>query len=663
MFEERSADRASDALHARAIVLDDGKTQLAIVVVDSLMLPRELLDAAKELAAKATGIPTDRILISATHTHSAPSAMGCLGSRDNPEYKQFLTIEIARSIQLARERLQRARIGWGAVKDDRHTFNRRWIRRPDRMLTDPFGQANVRANMHPGHQNADAIGPSGPVDDQFSLLAVQTVDGKPLAVLANYSMHYYGSTPVSADYFGRFARQFTKLIGAESAEPAFVAAMSQGTSGDLMWMDYGSPKPREDLEQYSAEVAEVAARVFKEIKYQDWVSLDAREAKLTLRRRVPDEARLAWAHQIDAAIGDRLPRSLNEIYAREQLLLAAEPERELKLQALRIGELGITAIPNEVFALTGLKLKAASPLAATFNIELAGGAEGYIPPPEQHKLGGYTTWPARTAGLEVEAEPRIVETLLKLLEEVAGKPRHSVTDPLGTYAQAVLASKPAVFWRLADMQGPAAADATGSAHNATYEDGVAFYLPGPAAKGMAAAETTNRAAHFAGGRLRATLGEIGATYTVELWAWNGLPNDARPVTGYLFSSGAESDKLAPGDHLGIGGTAMARGCLLFFNGNTANQVIAGKNPLEPKSWNHVALVRDGAKVAIYLNGRAEPEATGEASVTRGSSDPFFIGGRSDNFANFEGKIDEVAIYPRALPAAEIVAHYAASGEK
>ena len=50
------------------------------------------------------------------------------------------------------------------------------------------------------------------------------------------------------------------------------------------------------------------------------------------------------------------------------------------------------------------------------NIELANGSEGYIPPPEQHALGGYTTWPARTAGLEVQAEPKIVETVLWLFE-------------------------------------------------------------------------------------------------------------------------------------------------------------------------------------------------------------------------------------------------------
>src|SRR5690606_1445637 len=77
-----------------------------------------------------------------------------------------------------------------------------------------------------------------------------------------------------------------------------------------------------------------------------------------------------------------------------------------------------------------LKLKAQSPLQPLMNLELAGGAEGYIPPPEQHYLGGYTTWPARTAGLEVDAEPRIVETLLSLLEQVAGAKRRAPPEDL-----------------------------------------------------------------------------------------------------------------------------------------------------------------------------------------------------------------------------------------
>ena len=74
-----------------------------------------------------------------------------------------------------------------------------------------------------------------------------------------------------------------------------------------------------------------------------------------------------------------------------------------------------------------LKLKAQSPFKTTFNMELANGAAGYIPPPEQHHLGGYTTWPARTAGLEPNAEPVIVDTLLGLLEDLSDQKRKALT--------------------------------------------------------------------------------------------------------------------------------------------------------------------------------------------------------------------------------------------
>src|SRR5262245_25521602 len=88
---ERTADKITDRIHARAIVLADDSTRIAMVIVDSCMLPRELLDEAKEMAQKQTGIAADHILISATHAHSVPSSMGCLGSDADAEYQKFVT--------------------------------------------------------------------------------------------------------------------------------------------------------------------------------------------------------------------------------------------------------------------------------------------------------------------------------------------------------------------------------------------------------------------------------------------------------------------------------------------------------------------------------------------------------------------------------------------
>ena len=105
----------------------------------------------------------------------------------------------------------------------------------------------------------------------------------------------------------------------------------------------------------------------------------------------------------------------------ETLILSKMPKtRMITLQAIKIGTLGIGAIPNEVFAETGLNIKKYSPFDMTYTISLANGAFGYIAPPEQHALGGYTTWRARSSCLSIYAEPLIKYELIELLEKAKG---------------------------------------------------------------------------------------------------------------------------------------------------------------------------------------------------------------------------------------------------
>jgi hypothetical protein len=635
-FTAGVAKRAEGSLNARALALDDGARRIVISVVDTLMLPREMLDRVKQAAARATGVPPENMLICATHTHSAPPLMGALGTDASPEYVGFVEPRLVEAIAGALRRLAPARVGWTVVQDPEHTHCRRWILRPDRLRRDPFGDLTVRANMHPGYQNPDFIGPAGPVDAGLTVLAFESAAGRPLALLANYSMHYVGAPGgvVSPDYYGPFVENIQRLTGVEAG------FMTQGTSGDQHWMDYSRPQRMMDAVTYAEELARTVHQAWATIRYRPWVGLAMAEATLRLKRRVPDAPRLAWARELAARMGGAPPKDQREVYAREQLYLAAEPERELKIQALRIGELGIAALPNEVFGITGLKIKAQSPLAPTFNIELANGAEGYIPPPEQHKLGGYTTWPARTAALEPAAEPRIVETALGLLEQVAGRPRRPPEPVRGPYARTILAARPLAYWRGEEFGGPVARDAGAGHHDGTYEGGVAFYLEGPPSPAFSGAQV-NRAPQFAGGRLKAGVNGLADRYTVELWFWNGLAPGLREVTGCLFSRGA--------DRLEIG----AAGRLTFRDGASAHE---GATVLGVRTWNHVVLARDRGRVAVYLNGDSRPEIAGPARRP-GLAAQVSVGGGDDVSAGFEGRIDEIALFARVLGPAEAKRHF------
>ncbi len=654
-FLEARADRVHDPLLVRAIVLDDGgapgakPVRLALVVVDSCMMPQALLDEAKAQAAERTGIPVERIMVSATHTHSAPAALGCLGTRVDAPYAARLPAAIAAAITQANGRLEPARIGWGKVDDWHHTHNRRWVRRPETRVVDPFGNPTGLAHMHPGHLSKEVIGPSGPVDPQLSVISIQDAAGKPLALFANYSQHYFGSPAVSSDYFGLFSKFVASALGAPGdGNGPYVCALSQGTSGDLMWMDYGAEQRPTAIHDYAAAVARRALGVIEAIEHRDDVTLAMTEKEIELGYRVPDEARLAWARGIAAGITDDLPKNIPEVYAREALILHERKRTTVKLQAIRIGELTIATLPNEVFALTGLKLRNRSPADLHFNVELANGAEGYIPPPEQHVLGGYTTWPARTAGLEVAAETKIVDTLVAALEEVTGKPRREPAAPPGPAAEVVLLEKPVGCWRCDEEEGSALDNAVPGAPPATLTPGFARYLPGVGAGsgvgtesrlrggGFAAPGTINRAIHLAGATIELPPVARAGDATLVCWVWLGEPSGASRREGVVCRGLSAEPLVARQDETHA---------LVLALGEARTDL-----PLRADDWHQVVLVRQGGRVRVHVDGAAEACLEGEAgtgSIVLGEG--------------LQGKVDEIALFDRALDAATIGALEAASG--
>jgi len=410
-----------DELYARCMVLDDGRTRVAIVVCDVTMISGTVFDKAKDLAQRQTGIPADHMLMSATHTHMAPRVIGIGKGELDRQYDEFLTRRIADAVTRAVNNLAPAKVAWGSANEPQFVRNRRWIMKPGTVPAYPFGSQTEQAMMH-GRPKKNRVKPAGPVDPEVSVVSLRHADGRPLAVLANYGIHYaaFKSGVVSSDYFGRFAEHVRRLLNADDAEPPFVGIMSNGTSGDI-----GKPSGGlEAIRKVGDSLARTVAAVCKRIEHHNTLSLAIRERELELGVRRPDETRLRWARQLCSKAGGKKRLTRPEVYARETIELSKFPRTvSLKLQALRIGDLGIVAIPCEVFAETGLAIKKGSPLKPTFVIELANGYHGYLPTARQHELGGYETWAARSSYLEVQAESKIRATVIDLLRAVASSER------------------------------------------------------------------------------------------------------------------------------------------------------------------------------------------------------------------------------------------------
>jgi hypothetical protein len=172
------------------------------------------------------------------------------------------------------------------------------------------------------------------------------------------------------------------------------------------------------MREVGCALADEACRVVGELEYRDDATLAMAEAEIALSVRKPDAERMAWARKILADAKRKQVHPWTVYYAREAEHLARWPDRvSVKVQAVRIGDCVMAAIPCEVFAETGLAIKQASPKDCTFVIELANQYYGYLPPPEQHALGGYETWPARSSCLEPEAATKIRTAVTGLIEQ------------------------------------------------------------------------------------------------------------------------------------------------------------------------------------------------------------------------------------------------------
>jgi neutral ceramidase len=423
-FSASMAEKAHDPFHSRALVFDNGATALAMVVVDNLGAGPDVLNEAKALAASKTGMSVDKMLISSTHTHSGPS----LNTRSESAaayYKQFVA-GVAASIIQAHAALKPAAFGAAAHPLPDEVFNRRWFLKPGKMPLNPFGRLDT-VKMNPGTSPDVIDRPAGPTDPDITILSVQDLKRKPIALFANYSLHYVGGAPdgqMSADYFGEFARVMpSRLRGDDS----FVAMMSNGTSGDINNIPFGATRPpREPFEQIRIVAQKAADTVWhahqKIAKHQPATRLGMVQRQITLKYRRPSSQEVAEAEAVlaikDKDAIEKLPR-LAQNYARNVVGAAERPEDTLTvtIQAIRIGDFAVCAIPFETFVEIGLDLKKRSPFPQTMVIGLANGRRGYLPTLEQHKLGGYETW-LGTNQVQEDTSVILTNNLLEMLAEL-----------------------------------------------------------------------------------------------------------------------------------------------------------------------------------------------------------------------------------------------------
>jgi neutral ceramidase len=417
-YKFRAVGGVLDPIYAKTIVVEQDGERAAFVVLDLVSTTRPLVAAARKLIEEQGHLPGNRVMISATHTHSAPQLprgtmmdeITKVTSPPGQKYTNALPELIAKSVSDAIARLAPAKASAAVGKAHGIAFNRRVIDKDGKCI------------WQPRKIDPDVQRPAGPVDPDLGLLVFDPIEASstPIAVYVNFAMHptSVGSgVRVSADYPGALTRLLRERKGEK-----MVAVFANGCCGNINHTDYLTETRRNTL-QLGTALADVATQTWPNLQAMKTYTPRARSVTVTMQRRQFSEAQIAKAQDVAQRM---FTESLGTVPMAEAVCILETVAKkdvplEVEVQAIALSDdLAIVSLPGEIFVELGLAIKAASPFKHTFIAELANGSMGYVPNREAYPQGNYEVVSAR--GAEGSGE-QLVEEALKLLKDLAATPR------------------------------------------------------------------------------------------------------------------------------------------------------------------------------------------------------------------------------------------------
>jgi neutral ceramidase len=389
-YTPREATGTHDPLHAKALVIEQGGTKVAIVACDLVALPREISEQAREIIVKKIGLAADHIMITSTHAHTTPviftnpSRYNLEGEqkRITQEYTESLAAKIANAILLANAAMNPVRMRAAVGEEKSLGFNRRYFMKDGSV------------GWNPGKSNPEIARPAGPVDPGVPVLYFESPDGaKPIAAYVNFGLHQdtTGGLQFSAD----FSYTLGKILKLAKGDD-FLTLFTIGAAGNVNHIDVSKPGAQNSFTEAARIGAVLAGEVLKTIQNAPVTPGPAiRVSDRIVNIPVPTytEAEVKDAERTQATLGkpDAAP-FLDLVKAARILELNARHGKPLdaEVQVFTFGDqVAIVGFPGEMFAEFGLNLKEDSPFPITIVAELANGADTYIPNRVAFKEGNY----------------------------------------------------------------------------------------------------------------------------------------------------------------------------------------------------------------------------------------------------------------------------------
>jgi hypothetical protein len=408
-YSIRLAEGTHDDLYAKALVLDKDGAAAALVACDLVSIDAGVVAEARRLVTKLTGIAEERVMISATHSHTGPllnhrflAAADPAARKLAEQYRAALPGKLAEAVKLAQASLSPARVFSGSGHEPSISFYRRFLMK----------DGSVRTN--PGKLNPEIVQPMGEIDPEVDLLWFTGADARPLAAYLNFALHLdtVGGTQFSADYPYTLAKILGKLHG-----PELLTLFTIGAAGNINHVDVKSreaQKGHAEAQRIGTILAGEALKTLARLQPVNTDSLRSAQETLALPAQRFSAAEAAKARETAAGFG-RNSRATPEMVHAFKVLDAAERKGtiEAEVQVIALGDrVAWVGLPGEIFVELGVAVKKASPFPQTIVVSLANGSLSYVPTKKAFSEGGYEVISARCQAGGGEA---LAETAIRLL--------------------------------------------------------------------------------------------------------------------------------------------------------------------------------------------------------------------------------------------------------
>ena len=413
-FTERLSTGVADALKAKALIVRQGTTTIALVACDLLGVPQSLTTEVRALAAARIGIPAAHIAITGTHTHTGPlfsgerarvfSQQAAAKHGTDPlaavKYPERLRDRLIDVIASAHAKLAPATLEFVDGREDRVSFNRRYHLKDGTVVTNP------------GISNPNVERAAGPIDPDLPFILI-TKEKIPIGSLTVFAMHLdtVGGTEYSADYPAHLANGLRREFGDQ-----FISVFGTGTCGDINHIDVSGR--RRNSARLIGEQLAVSALSARPREPLPGPALATASARLALPLRAVSAEQINVARANTAKIGTNDLPFLTQVETVTTLDLSTRGATlDAEVQVFRLHhDVAIVLLPGEIFVDLGRAIKQASPFKHTLVIELSNDNPAYIPTEKAFKEGSYETVNSR---IEPGGGERLVAEALRLLKQLA----------------------------------------------------------------------------------------------------------------------------------------------------------------------------------------------------------------------------------------------------